>query len=139
MKVKLIVERFMQEKVYEGDSENPRIRPDADGAYRFRDGKIQIHCLPSPREGFMNCAVKVEIIRRRFPTRKLETVMETGYGVDVYRFRPGLWIDYISDMSKSADKAAEEREEQKRQQEDDEKRKVEDNFTPVDDSALFSK
>jgi hypothetical protein len=82
--------------------------------------------------------VKVELVRRRFPSRKLETVMETGYGIDVYTFRPGLWIDYISEMSKSADKTAEERTEQQKQLEAEEsKRTVEENFSPVNDSALF--
>lgn len=138
-KVKLSIERLMQEKVYEGDLEKPRIKPDANGVYQFRDSKIQISCTPSPREGFLNCSVKVELIRRRFPFRKLETVMETGYGIDVYTFRPGLWIDYISEMLKGADKTIEERAEQKKlKQEEDVKRNVEDNFSPVDDSALFN-
>lgn len=139
MKVKLIIGRLMQEKVYMGDLEKLQIKPDPEGVYQFRDSKIQVSCLPSPREGFVNCCIKVELVRRRFPFRKLETVMETGYGVDVYTFRPGLWIDYLSEMSKSADKTAEQRtEQQKRLQEEDAKQTIEANFSPVDDSGLFN-
>lgn len=138
IKVKSMVERLMREKIYEGDLEKPRIKPDANGTYQFRDNKIQISCMPSPREGLLNCSVKVELVRRRFPTRKLETVMETGFGVDIYTFRTGLWIDYLTEMAESLNKTAEERKQQeKQQQEEGERRAVDDNFSPVDDAALF--
>jgi len=138
IRVKSMIERLMREKIYDGDSEKPRIKPDSTGAYQFRDSKVQISCTPSPREGFLNCAVKVELVRRRFPTLKLETVLETGYGVDLYTFRTGLWIDYLTEMTESANKIAQERElREKLQQEDDEKRAATDNFSPVDDTAIF--
>jgi hypothetical protein len=45
--VKSIVVEFMNEQVYRGDYENPRLKPDAAGRYHYKDKKIDITLVPS--------------------------------------------------------------------------------------------
>jgi len=140
LKVKSYVSAFMREHVYQGDYERPRVKPDAAGAYHYRDRRIQISCAPSPREGWINCAVIVQIVRRRFPFRRLEMVLSTGYGVDVYTYRPGKWIDYVVSLGEGVEEIEHQRAGLRRLQEEEEQaRRMDDNFSPVDDASLFEK
>ena len=133
--VKSLIVKFMNEHVYRGDYENPRVRPDAAGHYRYKDKKIEIALTPSKRDGWVNCAVTVYIVRRRFPTRRLEPVMITGHGVEVSTFRPGLWVDYVTGLSESIKDVQRERDEAHRRKSEEEQ--IDSNFSPVDDSAIF--
>jgi hypothetical protein len=140
LRVKSYVSAFMKEWVYRGDYERPRERPDSAGAYHFSDRRIRIACAPSPREGWINCAVRVHIVRRRFPFRRLELVLATGYGVDVYTYRPGKWIDYVVSLGEGIAEIEQQRESlRRRQEEEEEARRMNENFSPVDDSSLFEK
>lgn len=129
---------FMKEHVFRGDYDNPRIKPDSLGTYHYRDKKIEITCQPSRREGWLNCIIRVYIIRRRWPFRRLELVLSTGYGIDIETFRPGQWIEYFLQLSEHIEGIRREREaERQRLIEEEERRRREANFSPVDDSALF--
>ncbi len=140
LKVKSYVSAFMKEQVYQGDYERPRVKPDAAGAYHYRDRRIYISCTPSPREGWINCKVRVDIVRRRFPFRRLDLVLSTGYGVDVYAYRPGKWIDYVVSLGEGVAQLEQQREAiHRRQQEAEQARMLDENFSPVDDASLFEK
>ena len=138
--VKALVVEFMNEQVYRGDYDNPRQRPDAAGRYHYKDKKIEVYLTPSKRDGWLNAAVTVQIVRRRWPLRRLETVLVTGHGVEVSTYRTGLWIDYITELSERFKEAQRGRdEEQKRNSEADSARHLDANFSPVDDSDIFKK
>ena len=87
--MKSLIVQFMNEHVYHGDYDNPRVRPDASGHYHYKDKKIEITLAPSKRDGWLNAAVTVQIVRRRWPFRRLEPVMVTGHGVEVTTFQIG--------------------------------------------------
>lgn len=136
--VKALVVEFMRGYVYRGDFDNPRVRPDAGGMYEYKDKKITVYLTLSKRDGWLNCAVAVYIVRRRWPKRRLELVMHTGHGVDVATFRPGLWIDYVASLSEGAKEAQSERDaQQRRKSEEEEQRQYDSHFSPVDDSSIF--
>ena len=135
--VKSLVVKLMNEHVYRGDYENPRVRPDAAGCYHYKDKKIEISLTPSKRDGWLNCAVAVHIVRRRWPFRRLEPVMITGHGVEVSTFRPGLWVDYVTHLSEGIEEIQHERDEAARRKSEAEQRQLDSNFSPVDDSSIF--
>jgi hypothetical protein len=138
--VKSLVVEFMKEHVYRGDFDNPRITPDKLGRYLYRDRKIEVWLDPSKRDGWLNCAVTVQLVRRRWPTRRLEAVLVTGHGVEVSTFRPGLWVDYITSISEGIKDVQRARDQElKRKSEEDEQRHFDSNFSPVDDSSIFKK
>ncbi len=138
--VKAIVVAFMNEQVYRGDYDNPRIEPDKLGRYHYRDKKIEVSLTPSKRDGWLNAAVTVELVRRRWPFRRLEPVLVTGHGVEVTTYRPGLWVDYITELSEEIKEVQRGRDEEaRRKSEDDRERHIDANFSPVDDSAIFKK
>ena len=136
--VKSLVIEFMKEHVYRGDFDNPRVRPDAGGCYHYKDKKIEIFLTLSKRDGWLNCAVAVFIVRRRWPKRRLELVLHTGHGVEVSTFRPGLWVDYVAGLSEGIKDAQRERgEAERRKGEEEAGRHFDSNFSPVDDSEIF--
>lgn len=138
--VKDIVVAFMNEQVYRGDYDNPRIEPDKLGRYHYRDSKIEVWLVPSKRDGWLNAAVTVQLVRRRWPSRRLETVFVTGHGVEVSTYRPGLWVDYITELlDKIKDVQRGRDEEVKRKREEGDERHFDANFSPVDDSEIFKK
>ncbi len=136
LQTKSLVTEWMRAQVYQDDDDNPRLKPDASGAFHYRDKKIEIACLLSPREGWMNCALTVHLILRRFP-RKLALVFETGYGVDIHAYRPGLWVGYLTEKLQSLTAkqtaAASETNQKATQSPADE------SFNPIDDTSLFQK
>jgi hypothetical protein len=132
LEVKSQVVEFMMEYVFAGDFDRPRLNPDSNGAYHYSDKKIMISCIPSGREGWFNCAVEVQLIRRTWFSRRLELVLSTGLGVDLWSFRPGLWVDYINRLKHQA------RRERERNEGERLPAASEDNsFRPIDDSAIF--
>jgi hypothetical protein len=137
LSVKELVVEVMKDYVFAGDFENPRRSPDSAGKYHYADPKITIACLPSRREGWLNCAVELSLIRKRWFSRKLETVLSTGHGVDVWVFRPGLWIDYVSNLAELA--AGRTRERELKQAADAGVSEEDPRFAPIDDSAIFKK
>ena len=137
--VKTLVVGFMNEQVYRGDYDNPRIKPDKLGRYHYSDSKIEVWLLPSRRDGWLNSAVTVHIVRRRWPFRRLEPVLVTGHGVEISTYRPGLWVGYIADFLEEAKGLQRGREEEARRKSEEEQRRVDENFTPVDDSEIFKK
>jgi hypothetical protein len=139
LRLKSCLMKFMLEHVYRGDYDNPRLRPDASGAYTYKDKKVLISCQPSPRDGWLNCAVSVSLARRRLLSRTLELVLDTGYGVEVHTFRPGLWVDYVFELAQGIEGVHQEREaERQRRREDEERRQYDANFSPVDDADIFA-
>jgi hypothetical protein len=138
--VKSWAAEFMKEQVFQGNLEEPRLNPDAAGAYHFQDKKIRISCTPSGRDGWLNCAVTVFLVLGRWPFRKLEPVLHTGYGVDVTIFRPGHWVNYVGDLAEAARLADIDREAEKLRKADQGIAEERDaNFSPIDDSAHFEK
>jgi hypothetical protein len=138
--VKTMVVGFMNEQVYRGDYDNPRIKPDKLGRYHYRDDKIEVWLVPSKRDGWLNAAVTVRIVRRRWPFRRVEPVLVTGHGVEVSTYRPGLWVGYIADfLERIKDVQRERDEEAKRKSEAGDEQRFDENFSPVDDSAIFKK
>ncbi len=135
--VKSLIVKFMNEHVYRGDYENPREGPDAAGLYHYKDKKIEITLAPSKRDGWLNCAVAVHIVRRRWPFRRTEPVMVTGHGVEVSAFRPGLWIDYVTALSEGIEEVQREREEAEKRKSEEARQHFDSNFNPVDDSSIF--
>ncbi|HET8677756.1 MAG TPA: hypothetical protein VFO63_18290 [Blastocatellia bacterium] len=137
--VKAIVIGFMNEQVYRGDYDNPRLRPDPAGRYHYKDKKIEVSLTPSKRDGWLNAAVTVQIVRRRWPFRRVEPVLVTGHGVDVSTYRPGLWVDYITELSEKIKEVQRERDEEAKRKIEEDERHLDANFSPVDDSAIFKK
>lgn len=138
--VKSRVMDLMKERVYAGDLEHPRLSPDAHGWFHYKDGKVHISAMPSPRDGWLNCQVMVSVVRRRWPFRKLDVVLSAGFGVDVWAFRRGLWIDYVTNLAAGA--AAVEREriaEHHRRLEHEERVNHDSSFSPIDDAQVFKK
>ncbi|HEX5731582.1 MAG TPA: hypothetical protein VF131_02015 [Blastocatellia bacterium] len=137
--VKAMVVAFMNEQVYRGDYDNPRIKPDKLGSYHYRDGKIEVWLAPSKRDGWLNPAVTVQLVRRRWPFRRLEPVLVTGHGVEVSTYRPGLWVDYITDLLEKIKDVQRVRDEEAKRKSEADERDFDANFSPVDDSAIFKK
>jgi hypothetical protein len=136
--VKSLVVELMKEHVYRGEFDSPRLKPDPAGAYHFRDKRIDIDLTPSGRDGWLNCAVTVSLVRGRWPRRKLEAVLSTGFGVEVSLFRPGKWVEYVSGMAEQArDLQLERDEEEQPKAEEEARRNHETRFGPVDDSSIF--
>lgn len=130
----------VREHVYHSDWERPRQRPDRDGFYHYKDRKIRIACAPSPRGGWGNCMVRVEVARRGRLFHRFELVLATGYAADVSVFRPGMWIDYLAGLAREIETVGREREAGlSRQREEEERRHLESRFGPVDDSKTFKK
>jgi hypothetical protein len=140
LSVKSLVVELMKEHVFRGEFDSPSLKPDRAGAYNFKDQRIEVSCAPSGRDGWLNCAVSVSLIRGRWPRRKLEAVLHTGFGAEVSLFRPGNWIDYVADMAERARELQLARD--KEQQPRVEAEAVRDHdarFGPVDDSSIFKK
>lgn len=137
--VKTIVVGFMNEQVYRGDYENPRIEPDKLGRYHYKDGKIEVWLVPSKRDGWLNAAVTVQLVRRRWPFRRLEPVFVTGHGVEVSTYRPGLWVDYITEFVEKIKDVQRGRDEEAKRKTGEDEQRQDVNFSPVDDSAIFKK
>jgi hypothetical protein len=136
--VKSLVVELMKEHVYRGRFDSPFLQPDREGAYSYKDKRIQISCLASGRDGWLNCGVTVSLVRGRWPFRKLEPVLSTGLGVEVSLFRPGKWVEYVSDMAERARDLQLERDEQQQPEVDEQARKEQQaRFGPVDDSSIF--
>ena len=132
LEVKSQVVEFMMEYVFAGDFDHPRQAADAEGKYHYTDKKIMISCLPSGREGWFNCAVDVSVIRRGWFSRSVELVLSTGLGVDLWSFRPGLWVSYVNKLKRQA------QQERRLGDGDQASEKAQDNsFSPIDDSAIF--
>ena len=131
---------FMKEYVFHGDYDNPRVKPDSFGTYNYRDKKIEISCQPSKREGWLNCIIRVSLVRGRWPLRRLELVFSTGYGVDIETYRPGQWVDYLYQLGEGIETLRREREVERQQYvEEEEGRQYDANFSPVDDASIFKK
>ena len=129
---------FMKEHVFRGDYDNPRIKPDSLGTYNYRDNKMEIDCQPSRREGWLNCIIRVHLVRRRWPFRRLELVFATGYGIDIETYRPGRWIDYLFQLTEGIEPLKRGREAEHQQRlEEEERQKYDANFSPVDDASIF--
>ena len=140
MSVKSLAVDFMREQVFRGDYDRTTLRPDSDGAYRFKDKLLVISCCPSGRDGWLNCSVTVSLVRRRWPRRKLEPVLMTGFGSAVSLFRPGHWIDYLSALAEHARDLQRKRDdEDARRAEGEARDEHESKFGSVDDSSLFRK
>ena len=136
--VKSVVVDVMKEHVYSGKFDSPRLKPDSSGTYHFKDKRIQISLSPSGRDGWLNCSVTVSLIRGRWPLRKLEPVLATGFGVEVSIYRPGRWVDYVSEKAERARDLQLERDKEEQPRVDEEARRNHDaRFGPVDDSSLF--
>ncbi|MCI0490892.1 MAG: hypothetical protein L0229_30230 [Blastocatellia bacterium] len=131
---------LMKEHVFRGDYDNPRVRPDSLGTYHYRDRKIEIGCQPSRREGWLNCMIRIYLVRRRWPLRRIELVFSTGYGIDIETYRPGRWVDYLFQLAEGIEKIQREREAERQQHiEEEEQRQRDASFSPVDDSSIFKK
>ncbi|HEU4390297.1 MAG TPA: hypothetical protein VFV34_21015 [Blastocatellia bacterium] len=129
--VKSQVVEFMMEYVFAGDFDHPRQAADSEGRYHYSDKKIMISCLPSGREGWFNCAVDVQVIRRTWLSRSVEQVLSTGLGVDLYSYRPGLWVEYVNKLKHQLQK-------ERQLREVEQSARVQDNsFSPIDDRAIF--
>ena len=140
MNVKSLAVDFMREHVFRGDYDRPSVRPGPDGAYRFKDKLLHISCCPSGRDGWLNCSVAVSLVRGRWPRRKLEPVLVTGFGSAVSVFRPGEWVDYLSPIAEHARELQRKRDDENTRRGEDEARKEhEARFGSVDDSSLFKK
>jgi hypothetical protein len=136
--VKSLVVELMKEHVYRGKFDSPSLKPDRAGGYNYKDKRIEISCSPSGRDGWLNCAVTVSLVRGRWPFRKLETVLSTGFGVEVSLFRPGKWVDYVANMAEQArDLQLERDKEEHPKVEEEARRNHEARFGPVDDSSIF--
>jgi hypothetical protein len=136
--VKSLVVELMKEHVYRGKFDSPSLKPDRAGGYNYRDKRLEVACFPSGRDGWLNCAVTVSLVRGRWPLRKLEAVLSTGFGVEVALFRPGKWIDYVSKMAERARNLQLERDKEEQPKvEEEARRNHEARFGPVDDSSIF--
>ena len=140
MSVKSLAVDFMREHVFRGDYDRPSVRPTPDGAYHFKDKLLRISCCPSGRDGWLNCSVAVSLVRGRWPRRKLEPVLVTGFGSAVSVFRPGEWVDYLSPLAEHARELQRKRDDENtRKAEDVARNEHEAKFGSVDDSSLFKK
>src|ERR1044071_371661 len=138
MSVKSLVVDFMKEHVFRGDYDRASMKPDADGAYHFKDKRFHISCCPSGRDGWLNCSVNVSLVRGRWPLRKLEPVLSTGFGSAVSLFRPGQWVESLASLAKAARELQHKRDaEEARTTEEDARDEYEARFGSVDDSSLF--
>ena len=140
MSVKASVVDVMREHVFRGDFDRASVKPDSAGAYHFKDSLINISCCPSGRDGWLNCSVTVSLVRGRWPFRKQEPVLLTGFGSAVSLFRPGQWVDYISTLAKHARELQRQRDgEIARRIEVEAGKDHEARFGAVDDSSIFKK
>jgi len=140
MSVKSLAVDFMKEHVFRGDFDRPSVRPGPGGAYAFKDKLLHISCCPSGRDGWLNCSVTVSLVRGRWPRRKLEPVLVTGYGSAVSLFRPGDWVDYLTPLADHARELQRNRDDENtRTAEDEARNDHEARFGAVDDSSLFKK
>ena len=140
MSVKSFAVDLMKEHVFRGDFDRLSLKPDADGAYHFKDKLLHISCCPSGRDGWLNCSVTVSLVRGRWPRRKLEPVLLTGFGSAVSLFRPGQWVDYLSTLAEHARELQRKRDDENTRRAEDEARdEYESRFGSVDDSSLFKK
>ena len=140
MSVKSLAVDFMKEHVFRGDFDRPSVRPGPDGVFTFKDKLLHISCCPSGRDGWLNCSVSVSLVRGRWPRRKLEPVLLTGYGSAVSLFRPGEWVDYLSPLAEHARELQRNRDDENtRRAEDEARNEHEARFGAVDDSSLFKK
>ena len=138
--VKSLAVELMKEHVFRGDFDRPSRKPDSTGAYHFKDKILRIACRPSGRDGWLNCSVIVQLVRRGWPFPKLEPVLSTGFGVDVTVFRPGQWVDYLTSLAKGARDVQRDRDTvNTRKAEETARNQYDSRFGPVDDSALFKK
>lgn len=125
--------------VFGEDNGEPRVKPDQTGVFHYRDKKLHITCDPSGRDGWSNCAIMVFILRKQwFLFRKRELVLSTGLGVDLWAYRPGMWVDYVTRLAETAEKARHQRSLQAETDRDAaELRDQESRVSPVDDSSVF--
>ena len=140
MSVKHLVVDLMREHVFRGDFERASVKPDSAGAYHLKDKLLNISCCPSGRDGWLNCSVSVSLVRGRWPRRKLEAVLLTGFGSAVSVFRPGQWVDYVSALAEHARELQRKRDdEDARTVEEETSKDHEARFGAVDDSSIFKK
>jgi hypothetical protein len=129
----------VKEYVFGGDFEVPRVEPDQNGIYHYRDKKIHILCTPSGRDGWLNCSVMVNVVRKKWLVTREELVLSTGYGVDVWVFRPGMWIDFINRLADEVETTRRRRPADETKTAGEGAAREDDRFTPIDDSAVFKK
>src|SRR5262245_37790356 len=134
--IKADVIDVMREHVYGGDFERPRLNPDSEGLYHYKDDRLRISLAISPRDGWLSCSVMVWILRRRLLFKKAELVLSTGFGYDVSAFRPGLWCDYISRLASDAREVQKNRDQQKQGEKQEAGQRSKPEFSPVDDSSI---
>jgi len=135
--IKADVIDLMKEHVYGGDFERPRVAPDSEGLYHYKDKRIRISLAISPRDGWLSCSVMVWILRRRLLVTKAELVMSTGFGYDVNAFRPGLWCEYVSRLASEARAAQRDRDKHEQGEKDEAEQRSKPEFSPIDDSSIF--
>jgi hypothetical protein len=123
--------------VYRGDFDRPLPKPDAAGFYHYRDNKLHVELSISPRDGWLSCSLNVYIIRGRWPFRKEDLVLSTGYGYDVRVFRPGMWCSYVGSLAKKV--RHNQAEQARRAHYESSQMNGQAEFTPIDDSDIFSK
>jgi hypothetical protein len=126
----------VKNKVYGGDFERPLPDPDSSGFYHYKDKKIRIRLSISPRDGWLSCSVVVWVLRPGW-FKKPELVFATGFGYDVEVFRPGMWCDYVGRLASSS--RLERGQLQQQQAASQVPKEPDQNFTPIDDSAIFGK
>src|SRR5262249_16545604 len=128
---------LMNEHVYGGDFERPRVAPDSEGLYHYKDKKIRISLAISPRDGWLSCSVMVWFLRRRLLVTKAELVLSTGFGYDVSAFRAGFGCEYVSRLASEARAAQRQRDQHKQGEEHEAEQCSKPEFSPVDDSSIF--
>ena len=140
MSVKTLVVDLMREHVFRGDFDRTSVKPDPAGAFHFKDKLLKVSCCPSGRDGWLNCSVTVSLIRGRWPRRKFEPVLLTGFGSAVSLFRPGQWVDYVSNLAEHARELQKIRDDENaRRVEGEASKDHEARFGAVDDSSIFKK
>ena len=140
MSVKTLVVDLMREHVFRGDFDRTSVKADPAGAYHFKDKLLNISCCPSGRDGWLNCSVTVSLVRGRWPFRKQEPVLLTGFGSAVSLFRPGQWVDYVSTLAEHARALQKKRDDENARRVEEEGSKDHDaRFGAVDDSSIFKK
>ena len=130
---------IMRGHVFREDNGEPCVKPDQNGVFHYRDKKVHITCDPSGRDGWSNCAITVSILRKQlFLFYRREPVLSTGLGVDVWLYRPGMWVDYINRLAGDAEKGQKERALKKEADREAADRRDQDaRFSPIDDSSVF--
>jgi hypothetical protein len=112
-----------------------------DGFYHYDDGKIDIAFDINTRPHRIDTYLKISVIRGSW-LRKRELVFNAENSrVEV--FRPGHWVEYLSDLAESARSERRAAEELDKSLQEEAARRAEEergkSFIPIDDSAVFNK